>query len=105
MTVGQTYPVPTIMNVTVLIDRPMWPAHGTLWSHLVSDFALSELHEFAAKCGIPQRGFDQDHYDVPASRYEELVSAGAVPVSNRELVKRLSASGLRISQRQRRFGS
>lgn len=88
--------------MTVLIDQPMWPAHDTLWSHLVSDASLEELHDFAASCGIPARGFDRDHYDVPAERYDALVAAGALPVSNRELVLRLRASGLRVSQAERR---
>jgi hypothetical protein len=61
----------------ILIDLPRWPAHDTLWSHLVSDSSLEELHEFAARAGIPRRGFDRDHYDVPEHRYAELVAAGA----------------------------
>jgi hypothetical protein len=88
--------------MTVLLDRPMWPAHGTLWSHLVSDATLEELHAFAARAGVPPRSFDIDHYDVPQERYDELVAAGAVPVTNRELVTRLAASGLRVRQRDRR---
>lgn len=88
--------------MTVLLDRPMWPAHGTLWSHLVSDATLDELHDFAARAGVPRRSFDIDHYDVPQERYDELVAAGALPVSNRELVTRLVKSGLRVRQRDRR---
>jgi hypothetical protein len=88
--------------MTVLIDQPMWPAHDTLWSHLVSDSSLDELHAFAEAAGIPRRGFDLDHYDVPASRHTELIAAGAEPVSNRDLVRRLEASGLRVPQRDRR---
>lgn len=88
--------------MTVLIDQPMWPAHGRLWAHLVSDASLDELHAFARANGIPERGFDLDHYDVPDERWQALVDAGAQPVSNRELVTRLAASGLRVSQRQRR---
>jgi Protein of unknown function (DUF4031) len=88
--------------MTVLLDRPMWPAHGTLWSHLVSDATLEELHHFAARAEVPRRSFDIDHYDVPQERYDELLAAGAVPVSNRELVTRLVASGLRVRQRDRR---
>lgn len=87
--------------MTVLIDMPAWPAHGTLWSHLVSDSSLAELHEFAAANAIPSRGFDLDHYDVPAARYSSLVAAGALPVGNRELVTRLVASGLRVRARDR----
>ena len=82
--------------MSVLIDPPMVPAHGRLWSHLVSDSSLAELHEFAAAVGIPARGFDRDHYDVPDEFYDRLVAAGAEPVSSRELVVRLVASGLRL---------
>ena len=89
------------MGMTVLIDQPAWPAHGTLWSHLVSDSSLAELHEFAAANAIPRRGFDLDHYDVPAEHYDSLVAAGALPVGNRELVTRLAASGLRVRARDR----
>lgn len=88
--------------MTVLIDQPMWPAHGRLWAHVVSDESLDELHAFARATGLPERSFDLDHYDVPAERWQALVEAGAVPVSNRELVTRLGASGLRVSQRERR---
>lgn len=86
----------------MLIDSPRWPAHGTLWAHIVSDSSLEELHAFARENGVPERGFDRDHYDVPEHRWQSLVDAGAVPVSNRELVQRLGSSGLRVSQRQRR---
>ncbi len=85
----------------ILIDQPRWPAHDTLWSHLVSDSSLDELHAFAQRNGIARRAFDLDHYDVPAERYDELVAAGARPVGIREFVTRLRASGLRIPQRDR----
>jgi muramoyltetrapeptide carboxypeptidase len=81
--------------LTIFIDPPAWPAHGRLWSHLVSDASLDELHVFATACGVPRRGFERDHYDVPAERYDDLVAKGAVPVSSRELVGLLHRSGLR----------
>ena len=80
----------------ILIDPPTVPAHGRLWSHLVSDTSYDELHEFAAAAGVPARGFDRDHYDVPGEWYDALVAAGAVPVRSRELVRRLIAAGLRV---------
>ena len=85
----------------ILIDQPIWPAHGTLWAHIVSDTSLDELHAFAAAAGIPRRAFDQDHYDVPAGRWEDLVAQGAHPVGLREFVERLEASGLRVPQRDK----
>ena len=88
--------------MTVLIDQPIWPAHNTLWAHLVSDESLDELHTFASRAGIPRRGFDHDHYDVPAERWDELVAQGAEPVTVRQLVERLRDSGLRVTQRTKR---
>ncbi|KJC63401.1 Protein of unknown function [Agreia bicolorata] len=87
--------------MTVLIDWPIWPAHGTIWGHLVSDSSLDELHEFARAAGLPARSFDLDHYDVPIARHDELVAAGALPVSYRDLVRRLERSGLRVKGRDR----
>jgi hypothetical protein len=86
----------------ILIDEPIWPAHGTLWAHLVSDASLEELHDFARAAGVPPRSFDADHYDVPQERRDELIARGATPVTGKELVRRLVASGLRVSQRQKR---
>lgn len=79
----------------ILIDPPAVPSWGRLWSHLASDTSHAEVQAFASCHGIPQRGWDRDHYDVPAEAYEALVAAGAVPVSSRELVRRLRAAGLR----------
>ena len=79
----------------ILIDPPNAPGHGRLWSHLASDESYDELHAFARQAGIPARGFDRDHYDVPAERYDDVVALGARPVSSRELVGRLRAAGLR----------
>jgi hypothetical protein len=87
--------------VTVLIDEPMWPAHGTIWGHLVSDDSLEELHAFARRAGLPPRSFDLDHYDVPVERHAELIALGALPVSYRDLVVRLRRSGLRIRAKDR----
>lgn len=88
--------------MTVLIDTPLWPKHGTVWAHLVSDTSLDELHTFARRADLPPRAFDLDHYDVPVERYDDLVAAGAVPVEPRELIARLARSGLRVTPRERR---
>jgi Protein of unknown function (DUF4031) len=81
--------------VTILVDRPTWPGHGRLWSHLVSDSSYEELHAFAAAVGLPRRAFERDHYDVLGDRFEDVLAAGAQLVSSREIVRRLHAAGLR----------
>jgi muramoyltetrapeptide carboxypeptidase len=93
-------PVRYDRTMTLLIDPPSVASRGMLWSHLASDRSLDELHAFARSLGIPGRGFDRDHYDVPAQRYDAVVAAGAVPVSSREVVRRLRASGLRRRKAQ-----
>ncbi|GIG53708.1 DUF4031 domain-containing protein [Demequina activiva] len=87
--------------MTLLIDPPLWDKHGTQWGHLVSDRSLDELHAFARSHGLPERAFDRDHYDVPVERHPELIASGAVLVDGRELVRRLRASGLRVTAAQR----
>jgi predicted metal-dependent HD superfamily phosphohydrolase len=87
--------------MAIYLDPPLWPAHGTHFSHLISDTSLAELHAFAAAAGIPDRAFDGDHYDVAERRFDDLVAAGAIPVEARILVRKLIASGLRIPARQR----
>jgi hypothetical protein len=81
--------------VTVYIDPPTWPGHGRLWSHLISDVSFDELHAFAEELGVPSRAFERDHYDIPAHRYADVVAAGAVEVSSREVVRLLTGAGLR----------
>ena len=88
--------------MSVLIDTPVWPWRGRLWSHLVSDVSYDELHLFVEReLGIPRRAFQGDHYDVPVDLYEIAVAAGAQPVECRELLARLMAAGLRLRKARR----
>jgi hypothetical protein len=79
----------------IVIDPPAVARYGRMWSHLASDASYDELHAFARAVGIPERGFDRDHYDVPSEWYDDMLAAGASPVTSRELIRRLVESGLR----------
>jgi hypothetical protein len=79
----------------ILIDPPEWWHRERWWGHMVSDHSFEELHEFAARLGIPHRAFDRDHYDIPAHAHAAAIAAGAALVSSKELVTRLAAAGLR----------
>ncbi len=79
----------------ILVDEPLWPARGRLWSHLVSDLSFDELHAFAEMLGAPRRAFDRDHYDIPDIRFRSAVWLGATLLPSRELASRLRTAGLR----------
>jgi len=79
----------------ILVDQAIWPWRGHRWAHLVSDESYDELHDFAARLGIPRRAFQGDHYDIPAHLREEAIALGAEPVDARVLVRRLREAGLR----------
>lgn len=85
--------------MTILIDAPRWWAYERRWSHLVSDTSTDELHAFAASLGVPRRGFEGDHYDLPEEYFDAALAHGARLVSSRELMQRLRTSGLRMRKR------
>jgi hypothetical protein len=85
--------------MTVLVDPPLWHWRDRRWSHLVSDESYEELHALAEALGIPRRAFQGDHYDIPEDYRDRAIALGAVPVTSRELIRRLLDSGLRRRKR------
>ena len=89
--------------MTVLIDTPLWPKHGTVWSHLVSDASIEELHAFAERARTCRRAaFDLDHYDVPR-RAVRRARRGRRRAGRRRASScgGSAASGLRVTPRER----
>ena len=86
--------------MTIWIDQPIWPRHGTVFAHLVSDTSFDELHAFARRAGLHPRSYHGDHYDVPQERFAAVVAAGATSTTGAEVVRRLVGSGLRLRKRQ-----
>jgi Protein of unknown function (DUF4031) len=81
--------------MTILVDGAIWPWRGRRWAHLVSDRSYHELHDFAARLGVPPRAFQGDHYDITEELRVVAISLGATAVDGRVLVRRLRAAGLR----------
>jgi hypothetical protein len=81
--------------VTVLVDAAVWPWRGRRWAHHVTDESYDELHEFARRLGVPRRGFQGDHYDIPAEVRDLALELGAEPVDARVLVRRLRRRAVR----------
>jgi Protein of unknown function (DUF4031) len=90
-----------VRGVSILVDAAVWPHRGDHWAHLISDSSYEELHAFAGGLGIPRRGFQGDHYDVPSAVRELALRNGAEAVSSRELLRRLVAAGLRARRVRR----
>ncbi len=86
--------------MTIWIDQPIWPRHGTVFAHLVSDVSFEELHAFATRAGLHPRSHHGDHYDVPQERMALVLAAGATETTGADVVRRLLASGLRLRKRQ-----
>lgn len=84
------------------MDEARWWHRGRRWCHLVSDESLDELHAFADANGIPRRGFQGDHYDIPEEYRPAMIEGGATVVESRELLRRLKTAGLRLTPAQRR---
>ena len=81
--------------MALLVDQAHWPWRDRMWCHLVSDTSLAELHAFASLLGIPERGFQGDHYDIPHDLRAQAIAQGAQVVSSREIILALRAAGLR----------
>jgi hypothetical protein len=81
--------------MAILVDDAVWPWRGRVWAHLVSDTSIAELHDFAARLGIPQRAFQGDHYDVTDELRDCAIAEGARAVDSRTVIRALRAAGLR----------
>lgn len=59
------------------------------WCHMVSDTSVTELHEFAARIGLKRAWFQEDHYDLVATKRLLALQLGAQPVASRVLAARM----------------
>lgn len=81
--------------MAILIDQAQWPWRDWLWCHMISDTSIEELREFADSLGIPERGFQGDHVDVPEHMRQIAIERGAREVTSREILVALYAAGIR----------
>jgi hypothetical protein len=85
--------------VDPIFDCPGPRGHDR-WSHMGSDdhseAGLAELHAMAARIGLRRTWFQNKpyhkHYDVTPSKRALAVKAGAIEVSQREYVRRVSTN-------------
>jgi hypothetical protein len=83
--------------LTVYVDD--WRQRATIrqrddrWSHLLADDP-EELHDMAARLGIPRRGYQRhrrsaalNHYDLPEILRLQAIELGAVAVTWRQLAR------------------
>lgn len=82
--------------MAILIDQALWKWRDWYWCHMVSDTSVVELQEFARLLGVPEKGFQGDHVDLPEHMREVAIANGAIEVDSRELVKALYQAGIRL---------
>ena len=67
------------------------------WCHMTADH-IEELHQFAAKLGIPRRGFQNKgykwHYDLDPLRRSRAIQRGAQQITSRDMVRLMQARNL-----------
>lgn len=89
--------------MTVYVDNARIPYRGMMMSHMVAD-SRAELLAMAARVGVSARwiqfpGTPKEHFDICDAKRKAALSAGAVAVSTREIVrmirKRSGAGGRR----------
>ena len=87
--------------MTIWIDQPIWPRHGTVFAHLVSDASYDELHAFAspgrAAPALPPR---RPLRRAAGALRRRPWRPGRRETSGADVVRRLLASGLRLRKRQ-----
>lgn len=79
---------------TIYIDFPIYKKkRGSLWSHMFCK-DLNELHKFAEMIGISTNYFEKSnsgifHYDVKKDLVEKAISAGAVQLETKNILRKL----------------
>lgn len=81
--------------MAILIDQALWPWRDWMWCHMVSDTSIDELKNFAHEIGVPDRGFQGDHVDLPEHMRAIAVAHGAREVTSREILYALYEAGIR----------
>lgn len=87
--------------MTILIDQALWPWRDWMWCHMVSDTSIDELKAFAYSIGVPDKGFQGDHVDLPEHMRSVALENGAVEVSTREILQALYTAGIRTRPHER----
>jgi len=72
-----------------------------MWCHMVSDTSIEELKVFADLIGVPERGFQGDHVDLPEHMRVVALAHGAREVTSREILAALYQAGIRLRPHER----
>jgi hypothetical protein len=90
---GSTLGAPLTVYVDDWRQRAIIRQRDDRWSHLLADDP-GELHDMAARLGIPPRGYQRhrrsaalNHYDLPESLRLQAIELGAVAVTWRQLAR------------------
>lgn len=72
--------------MSVYVDPAVNPFRNMKMCHMLAD-TVEELHAMADRIGLKREWFQGDHYDVSISKRRLAVAAGAIEVTQKEIVK------------------
>ncbi len=83
--------------MAVYVDNARRKYRGMRMSHIIAD-STDELLEMVDAIQVDRkhiqfRGLAKEHFDICAERRERAIAAGAIPVSSREIVRRMRDRG------------
>lgn len=77
--------------MSVYVGEPVWPYGRMKMCHMMAD-TLDELHAMADRIGVDRKHYQDHtkykHYDIAKSKRRLAVEAGAIEVTDRELIAR-----------------
>jgi hypothetical protein len=91
-----------VNTLTVYVDDAAIMYRSKLRYHLIAD-SLAELHAFCKTVGINRCWFHNarghPHYDVTGPQREAAIAAGAIPITDRELLYRTESGRRSLNRR------
>ena len=83
--------------MTVYVDDPVHPFGRMLMCHCIAD-TREELLAMMTLIGvqhkwIQKKGTDYEHFDISKGKRDQAIRNGAVPLSSKDLVRKLRSRG------------
>lgn len=72
--------------MSVYVDDAVYPLGRMIMCHMMAD-SVKELHAMADTIGVDRKHFQGDHYDICKAKRKLAVEAGAIEITQRQMVR------------------